>query len=377
MTTVVHARSGGRPVMVVRPDASSPGSIALDLLSTANRARAQRGAMCVLPLPAAAGPLRELLVEDVPQVPPGPWLRAQWAGADVVGRGSDRLAAARAQFWHEWHREIRRHAGDQRLPPALRARLREHAQRVSCRPAARRRAAAVARPWLRDPVRTSLPPAVAADAAAAAAAAGIVAGRDTVAVDVRARPDLIGLAAGWLAARGYQVVQVGPAGERIPHPAIVDARSGTIMPTALTLHVLLASRFVICDTLDTQRVAYLTGTPALLLNAIEPLGAYPIRSDGLFTMATPVDLDTGAELDPLSPGQDPRAHRACGFRVNTAGQIRDAVGEMHDATLGTVTEHDSQLRFRARVLAISRDERFVAAGRLARWQAERVDTPVR
>jgi hypothetical protein len=139
---------------------------------------------------------------------------------------------------------------------------------------------------------------------------------------------------------------------------------------------MLTSRFVVCDTLDTQRVAYLTGTPALLLNATEPLSGYPIRCDGLFTMATPVDLDTGAELDALSLLQGTRAHRTCGFRANTAGQILDAVSEMHDATRGTMTEHDSQRWFRARVLAICLEDGSVAAGRLARWQAERVNTPV-
>jgi hypothetical protein len=172
------------------------------------------------------------------------------------------------------------------------------------------------------------------------------------------------------------VVQVGPAGERIPHPAIIDTRSGTSTPTALTLHLLQTSRFVVCDTLDTQRVADLTGTPALLLNATEPLNAYPIRGDGLFTMATPVDLDTGDELDAVSLLQDPRAHRTCGFRTNTAAQVLDAVAEMHDATLGTLTEHDSQRRFRARLLANCRQDGSVAKGRLARWQAERVNTPV-
>jgi hypothetical protein len=372
MTTVVRARSGGRPVLVVRPDASSPGSISVDLLSTANRARSERAAMCVLPLPATAGALRDLILEDVPLLPPGAWLRARWGSADAIRRGSVRLARARAGVWHEWHKEIRRHAGDERLPPPLRARLREHARQVARRPATDR-SIAIERQWLRDPVRISLPPAAVAEASRIAAAAGVVAGRVAVTVDVRARPELFAPAAGVLVDRGYQVIQIGPAGERIPHPDVVDGRSG-YMTTASSIHLLLASRFLVSDTPDTQRIAYLTGTPTLLLNATDPWSACPIRPDGLFTLATPVDLETGDALDPGALLQEWRGRRALGWRGNTAGQIVEAVREMHDASAGAVHEHPSQRRFRMRLLETSGEEGFVAGGRLARWQAERVNT---
>jgi putative glycosyltransferase (TIGR04372 family) len=194
-----------------------------------------------------------------------------------------------------------------------------------------------------------------------------------------------GAAQEWLLGRGYQVVRIGPPQDDLPARGVIDVSHSPHRSPTLELVILTRAAFVVCDSHETQLAAYLTNTPTLLLNARDPFSAYPVRNDGLFTLATPVDLDTGRIV---APGEELSAEfirnlRRYGFRDNTADQNVAAVREMDDGLGGGWRDDDAQARFRTRATAAAvalapdvatiaewvGDDGFVGDGRLARWQA--------
>lgn len=206
-----------------------------------------------------------------------------------------------------------------------------------------------------------------------------------VAVEAVRRPDAVAAALAWLADREYQIVRIGEAAEPLDHPGVVEPMPPSV---ALDVHILLRARFVVCESSRVQHLALLTGTPSLRVNASDPLSAYPVRSDSLFTMRTPIDLDTGraVKLYELLSEQGFRRLRTLGFRDNREADVLAAVREMHDGVTGGWREDDRQRRFRAMVgaaapalaarfpavAALGVSGGFVGDGRLARWQAEQV-----
>jgi hypothetical protein len=269
---------------------------------------------------------------------------------------SPRLHAAAASFWREWHRELRRHAGDERLPYSIRARLRTAADRALERAANDEQHAVVPR-WNRRAI--------------AAAVRHTRLDRPVVAVESGLRADRFAKAARLLAREGFEVVPVGASG-------------------AVTLadrDVLRMSAFLVCLTAELQHAAYETQTPTLRLDARDPFTAYPIRPDGVFTLATVVDLDTGRILarEELLTEQYFHNRRNCGYRGADAAEIAEAVAEMIEGVRGGWTDSAAQMRFRRAVVdaGVSIGARvrhlvewdaaggFVGDGRLARAQAER------
>lgn len=283
-----------------------------------------------------------------------------------------RAHAAAASFWQEWYRELRRYAGDQRLPYVLRAKLRGAADRALGRAEAEEARAVVPR-WNRRML--SAAPAVplsspdAQQARSAVAARGLAPDRPFVTIDVRHRADRLSEAVELLSARGYQIAHIeDPAADPMHH-------------------LLRSSAFVICSSAERQHAAYLTHTPSLRLDAKDPFTAYPIRQDGLFTLATAIDLDTGRSLavSELLTERYFRNTRNCGYRATSAADIAPAVLEMIEGTGSGWTETAGQARFRLAVadagVALGGRVRhiaewdaasgFVGEGRLARVQAER------
>lgn len=287
---------------------------------------------------------------------------------------NSRLHAAAASFWREWHRELRRHAGDERLPYQLRVTLRgasdcalERAAVADERaivPRWNRRAASIA-----PPVRLS-----SADEARArrlAAEQGIRVDQPMVAVEAGHRADLFADAERLLSREGYGIV---PIGHR-PLDPLVER------------YVIQASVFVVCRSVELQLAAVETHTPSLRLDARDPFTAYPIRPDGLFTLATVIDLDTGRTLETneLLTERYFRNTRNCGYRGTSAAEITAAVAEMIDGVRNGWRDSAAQTRFRQRVTeagaALGARVRhlvewdaaggFVGDGRLAGVQAER------
>jgi hypothetical protein len=363
----------GRPVLVSRPDGSSAGRLSVEMLAALNEARSGSMQACFIrPREMASESLFALTSSDV-AIAHGEgiaWARARvrWGMRAAAQRWAERWRGGVASFWYEFGREVRHYAGDERLPAAVRSGARDVAHRALARsndPAAPVRQ--YPRRLLRDRVNTSLPPALVDAARAAARATGIDLDAPVVAIDARIGADACSEAEAFLARHGYRIVRVGHA------LSLVD------------VFILSTARFVVCAAVDLQHAACLTNTPSLLLNAPDPFVGYPVREDGLFTVQKVIDLDDGRVLavaDLLTESYF-RNVRNCGYRRNTATEVRQAVEEMHDGVSAGWRDTEGQARFRAQVVdagaeLASRvrhvaewgpDGGFIGDGRLARFQA--------
>jgi hypothetical protein len=254
-----------------------------------------------------------------------------------------------AGFWRELAYEVRRHAGDERLPLPLRTRLRDMAQRALDRSA---RLTPPLQPYPRRRVRHAID-------TVPAVMNGVV-----VVVAVRRSTDSIGAALAFLRKSGWQLVEM-----REPDAA-----------------ALAGARFVVTDALDVQRAAAEAGRPSLAVNLDDAFRAYPIHPDGVCALRHAIDLDTGRVVpigERLTEGYY-RNLRNIGFRPLRESEILDAAREMHAGVTGAWQEREVQRRFRARLLAAAPalvprvptvaewgpDEGFIGDGRLAAFQAE-------
>lgn len=263
--------------------------------------------------------------------------------------------------------------GDQRLPYQLRATLRGAADRALQRAAVEDARAIVPR-WSRQAISTAPPVRLSPNdeqrARQLAAEQGIRLDRPTVAVEADYRPDLFADAERLLSREGYQVVPID------------DPRIAPLVER----YLLQASAFIVCRSAELQRAAFETHTPSLRLDARDPFTAYPIRRDGVFTVATVIDLDTGRVLPTEELLTEPyfRNTRNCGYRGTSAAGIAAAVAEMIEGVRSGWTDSAAQARFRraaadagavlgARVRHVVEWDAasgFVGDGRLARVQAE-------
>jgi hypothetical protein len=369
----------GHPVLVSCPDGSSADRLSVDMLAALAEARAGRMQACFIRPPIVTSEsLFALTSDDVPIVYGDgmAWARARWSVSAAAQRWAERWRDGVASFWYEFGREVRHYAGDHRLPAAVRSGARDVAQRALARsnePAAPVRQ--YPRRLLRDRVKTSLPPSLIEPARAAARATGIALDTPIVAIDARLEPDALSDANAFLAQNGYSIVHVDPAF------------------SLLDVFVLSTARFVICASIDLQHVACLTNTPSLLLNAADPFIGYPVREDSVFTLPTVIDLDDGRALmrSELLTESYFRKVRNCGFRANTASEVRRAVEEMHDGVTHGWRDNEGQARFRTRVVDAGSaladrvqhvaewgpDRGFIGDGRLARFQAADVEAALR
>ena len=266
-----------------------------------------------------------------------------------------RLAAARAEFWRQLAVETRRHAGDHRLPPSLRERLREATRVSTLRAVAAEPRPAVQFPrrWLRDH-----------------ASGSPMSQHPVAAVSVEGAVDVCEASLVFLRDEGYRIVRLGAGAE-------ADAL------------VLQSARVVVCDGLAVQRAAALANRPSLLVGATDVFAGYPVRVHGLYLLRRAVDLDTGRDIplaERLTDGYY-RNLRNCGFRRVVASEVLAAVRELHDGVCGGWQDTAAQARFRTRVteagVALASrvasvaewgpDDGFLGDGRLARCQAEGVE----
>ena len=395
MTTgarAVEATSGGRPVLVVRPD-PSPGQCSVDMLCTLARARARAAGACFL---APTGGVESLAASvagaDVPVIQPEgwqkAWLDARWRTSAAADGARARWRAAAGSGLHELYRELRRHAGDQRVPTALRRGLREAGHRSYERSVALRSAQApYPRRLLRAASTVAWSPEMLEHARAGMEAAGVPAGVPVAAFEVRTRPDVATAAIRALVADGYAVVRVGDPGTGpMRQPGLIDLTAATPRSPRPEL-VLVLARFAILGSLALQQLAYLTNTPSLTIDAADPFTLYPIRSNGLLLLATAVDLGSGRELpiDEWLTEAYFRNRRNCGYRGVAADELLDAIQEMQEGVAHGWPDTDAQRRFRIRVVeagsalapvtaAVAEwgpDDGFIGDGRLARVQAAR------
>jgi len=388
--SAVETSADGRPLLLVRPDWTSPGRCSIEILSAVRRAQALGGAICFL---AQRGdePIR-VIPADVPIVKTAAMndfrLEAVWRIASGTQRVRGRWREASASVSHELYREFRRHAGDERLPSALRQALRARADRAHANALAMRVSpAAFPRRLLREPTKISMAPAIIEQGRARLLTYGVSDGTPLVVFDVRTRPDIATALIRSLAREGYIVVITGN------HVPDIGAQTGVVDLTtaprslAIEMFALSVAAFALCGSIETQHLAYLTDTPSLTINARDPFSAYPLRANCRFTLRTAIDLDTGRVLgiDELLTDRYFRNLRNCGYRDNTADELIDAVAEIRAGLGGGWTETQSQARFRSRVAEASltlepafpfvaewgADEGFIGDGALVRFQADR------
>ena len=386
------------PIITARPDGSSVGALSIDMAVALARAQQERAAACFLrPRPLVNDALFSLRPTTIERVETsgvaGAWQRIRWAAREAVDGTRARAIGARSSFWLEIYRELRRHIGDARLPYPLRTRLRDIGERSL---AWSETAATLARPTpfprrlLRERIATALP----ADVVSPLVARWpeLAPGRRVVTLEVRSRFDRFRDAIDVLIADGYAVAYLGQVSSGgVSRSGVIDLSPGHGLPEALPVLALLSSEFLVCESPELQRVAYLTNTPCLMVNAIDPFAAYPVRGDGVYTLATAVNLETGEALGPdalLDEGYVRQIHRF-GHRLNASAEILAAVTEMQHGLHHGWHETEAQARYRARVVDAGAglagrvprveqwgpDRGFIGDGRLARVQADRQDQP--
>lgn len=309
------------------------------------------------------------------------------AERDAPQSREQRGAAGRA-FWNEIYLELRRQAGDERLPASLRRSLRALAGHAFGR-ASRQPGAGLPRQLLRSAIPVIVSADVAANGSREAAAAGIDLERPFVAIELRNRPDVLVDAVELLAARGYAVIRVGGgAPDRFRHPGVIDVVASGQMTPALELLLMARARFVVSGGATAQQVSYLFDTPSLTLNALDPFALYPIRSNGVFLLRSALDVDSGRAVAPEEEFSESffRNRRNIGWREHAAADVTAAVHEMLDGIESGWRDTEAQTRYRHQatragtMLAgsirylreVGPEDGFLGDGRLARVQAERI-----
>lgn len=389
----IATRVAGRPVIVWRPDAADASTWSVQALAAFARAKQTGAAVCLLPADGALpDAVAALTSDDVPLLSAGAVGRAvcalRWRAACVAAATRRRISRARGHVWQEWFVELRRHAGDRRLPYALRQRLRASAHRAFERAGADDAPIErLPRRLLANRVRLRLSDSMLAQARQAALDRGIRLDQPIVALEVTSDPDALRPALDFLASSGYQVVRLADSWEGgLEHPAVLVSVAGP--DPLLDLFVVSVARFVICGSPSVQRMADLVDTPSLRLNAADPYEAYPVRPASTYMLRTAIDLESGRVVphaEWLTEGYF-RNRRNIGYRNGTADDIASAVREMHAAAQPGWFEAESQTRFRAaveshgaaladrieQVTAYGPDHGFIGHGRLARVQADRI-----
>jgi hypothetical protein len=293
-------------------------------------------------------------------------------------------------FWHEVYVELRRHAGDERLPEGLRSSLRGLARRAYAR--AERLQARSERTYSRRQLREAGPARVPADVEATARAEARTAGIDLAApfaaVEVRNRPDVMYDALDVLAHAGLTVVRIG-GGPRDPVRArsLVDVTASMGRAPALERVLIARARLVVCGGAELQRMCCEADVPSLTLNAVDPFAFYPVRPNGLYLQRTVIDLDSGRVIprDRQLTEAFFRNRRNQGSKEHTSHDIAAAVAELLDGAAHGWRDTPAQARYReelcaaaARLAPVVRyvaqhgpDDGFLGDGRLAGVQAER------
>lgn len=294
-------------------------------------------------------------------------------------------------FWHEVYVELRRHAGDERLPEGLRGSLRTLARRAYAR--AERLQSHSERTYSRRQLRDARPMRLSRDVEATAMAEARTAGIDLdapfAAVEIRNRPDVLYDAFDVLARAGLTVIRFG-GGPRDPvrGRSVVDVTASRGRVPALERLLVARARLVVCGGAELQRMCCEADVPSLTLNAVDPFALYPIRPHGLYLQRTVIDLDSGREIprDQQLTEAFFRNRRNQGSKEHASRDIAAAVEELLDGTAHGWQDTAAQARYRETVCAAGTrlaplvryiakhgpDNGFLGDGRLARVQAERV-----
>jgi putative glycosyltransferase (TIGR04372 family) len=192
-----------------------------------------------------------------------------------------------------------------------------------------------------------------------------------------------------LVERGYTVVRIGdPTMTPVTRPGVIDLATAASRDPLLDLYCLFRSRFILCGESGPYSVSFLTNTPLLAVNCTDPIGAFPVRADGIYLLKTAVERASGQALtgsalvsrERLESLRDPTKYE---FIENTPEQILDAVEEMLELLDHATPESPAQTWYRELVTAAAQatqdlnyvrkhgpDRGYMGYGRLARSLAE-------
>ena len=390
--TTTTVRFGGRRVLVARPNERQYGHLGLEMTMSLMGAReTDSDVYFVRPSTPLGGGLFELESPDVRVLRPTPvvreLLRACISWRKLLDRVDGWRDGVREQVEREFVREATRYVADPSMPQEVRQRLRgvRGRLRASLDQALRnkrRRPPYYKRRLLREPVPVRLHPAAREDAAAQARAHGIPPDAPLVCIHAReagykrgseiqdtkphdgrndaARNALIESyfeAADYLVQCGYTVIRLGDPSMRPVHrPGVVDLATSPARTNLLEVYCLLRSDLIIAGESAYVNLVYLTNTPILVVNATEPISAYPIRAPGLFLPKTVVDKRDGRRLttvDLLTPDyhRQLRDTRRYQYVDNSPEQIRKATEEMLEWIDGRWTESQAQRSYHEAIVS--------------------------
>ena len=292
----------------------------------------------------------------------------------------------REQIELQFVREVNRYVTDPGMPRQVRRGLRgvRGRLRASLEQAARDRhqhPTYFERRRLRERVPVRLHPAAREDAAAQARAHGIPPDAPLVCIHAREAGYKLGTeiqdikpndgrndqarnvqiesyfaAADYLVQHGYTVIGLGdPSMTPVHRPGVVDLATSPARTNLLEIYCLLRSHMLIVGESGLAGVTYVTNTPFLLINATEPIAAYPIRAPGLFLPKAVVDKRDGRRLtclDLLSVDyhRQFRDTRRFLYIDNSPEQIREATQEMLGWLAGDWTESAGQRSYHEAIM---------------------------
>jgi putative glycosyltransferase (TIGR04372 family) len=392
-------RFGARRVVVARPNAHHYGHLGLEMVMSLARAReAKADVYFVRPSTPLGGGLFELESPQVRVLRPTrvvrELLRACISWRKLRDRLDDWRDDFREQVEREFVHEVSPYVGDPGMPQPVREGLRGARRRLraSIEQAMRNRRLEppyYERRLLREPVPVRLNATASEEAAAQARAHGIADDARLVCIHAResgykqgreiqdqkpergrddrtrnARIESYFEAVDYLVGRGYTVVRLGdPTMTPVCRPGVVDLATSPMRTNLLEVYCLLRSAFIIAGESAYVNVIYMTNTPILLINATDPISAYPIRAPGLFLSKGVVDKRDGRHLTTLDLltleyQRQLRDMRRYVYIDNSPDQIRQATDEMLSWIEGRWTESEIQRRYHEAIMT--------AAARLSR-----------
>jgi putative glycosyltransferase (TIGR04372 family) len=366
--TSATVRLGARRVLVAHPNERQYGHLGLEMVMSLAHARKEGADVYfVRPSTPLGNGLFELESPEVRVLRPTPvvreLLRTCISWRKLLDRVDGWRNEVREQLELAFVREVASYVADPGMPEEVRQGLRGARRRLraSLEQAARdrrQRPPYYRRRLLRDPVPVQLHRAASEEAARQARAHGIAPDARLVCIHAReagykfggeihdikpnsrddrtrnARIESYLDAADYLIGRGYAVIRLGdPSMTPVHHPGVVDLATSPTRTNLLEVYCLLRSDFIICGESAFVNVIYLTNTPMLLVNATEPISAYPIRAPGLFLPKTVVDKRDGRRLTTvdlltLEYQRQFRDTRRYQYVDNSPEQIREATQEM-------------------------------------------------
>ena len=102
----------------------------------------------------------------------------------------------------------------------------------------------------------------------------------------------------WLVRQGFLVVRLGDRFMTpVHHQGLIDVALSPLRTDALELYLLSRSEFLLGTESGPYHVTYLFGTPALITNATDPIGSYPIRFKDRLVFKRVLDRRTGRFLN--------------------------------------------------------------------------------